>query len=65
MGNLPSNDSFMSTLGNRVMPTEFTSMLGQPLLPECQRGYNDLQEEVDREPALLRSKMVVFDYEFQ
>ncbi|KAF8534843.1 hypothetical protein BDD12DRAFT_809030 [Trichophaea hybrida] len=58
MGKRPSNDSFTSTLGKRVAATQSTSTSAQPLHPDRREIYLVLEEEDERELAMLASKKV-------
>ena len=58
MGKRPSKNSFTSTLGIRVVPTQLTPTSAQPLHSGCREVYIVSEEEDEREPAPLASKKV-------
>jgi hypothetical protein len=64
MGKRPSKDSFTVTLGQQVAVTRFTNSSAKPRYPERQEVNIVSNEEDERAPVLLASKMVS-DYAFE
>jgi len=58
IGQRPSKDSFMSTLGKQVAASRLTSTSAQPLHSERLEVYDVWEEEDEHKPAPLESKKV-------